>query len=108
MNVFPRLYLLCAIDGLCVNSAHDCFKHWQEKTYPKKSAGEKCEGWDLNPRIPTKLAPQASAFDQARQPSPLRDRTAMQPVNLAKGLQPSAFDLARLPSLCAITKRLSI
>ena len=38
-----------------------------------------CEGWDSNPRTPTRLGP-----------------------------QPSAFDLAWLPSLSAITKRLSI
>ncbi len=30
-----------------------------------------CGGWDLNPGTPTGLAPQASAFGQARQP-PLR------------------------------------
>ena len=28
-----------------------------------------CEGWDSNPRTPSRLAPQASAFDLARQPS---------------------------------------
>src|SRR5690606_31039798 len=28
-----------------------------------------CEGWDLNPRTPARPAPQAGAFDLARQPS---------------------------------------
>jgi hypothetical protein len=27
-----------------------------------------CRGWDLNPRTPTGQAPEACAFDQARQP----------------------------------------
>ena len=38
----------------------------REKTAEKKT---KCEGWDSNPRIPTKLGPQPSAFDLAGQPS---------------------------------------
>lgn len=37
----------------------------QRKTKKKT----KCEGWDSNPRIPTKLGPQPSAFDLAGQPS---------------------------------------
>ena len=31
-----------------------------------------CEGWDLNPRTPSRLDPKSSAFDQARQPSRVR------------------------------------
>ena len=36
-----------------------------------KAKREKCEGWDSNPRTPTRLGPQPSAFDLAWLPSPL-------------------------------------
>jgi hypothetical protein len=34
----------------------------------QKFIGLECGGWDLNPRIPSKLAPQANAFDLSGQP----------------------------------------
>ena len=37
-------------------------------TPARRSEADECGGWDLNPGTPTGLAPQASAFDHARQP----------------------------------------
>ena len=34
-----------------------------------KNTGKECEGWDSNPRTPTRLGPQPSAFDLAWLPS---------------------------------------
>jgi hypothetical protein len=46
-------------------------KRWFRHRQYLKTKREKCEGWDSNPRTPTRLGPQPSAFDLAWLPSPL-------------------------------------
>ena len=53
-----------------------------------KAKREKCEGWDSNPRTPTRLGPQPSAFDLAWLPSLLCHNKDV--VYLIKRFDPSA------------------
>ena len=46
------------------------YQKWvQKKTADTKNPRTECEGWDSNPRTPTRLGPQPSAFDLAWLPS---------------------------------------
>ena len=45
--------------------SYTCVQKIRDPYNPK----EECEGWDSNPRTPTRLGPQPSAFDLAGQPS---------------------------------------